>query len=123
MSRGLFAHRRLLCTRHGCTHDPALADDPQARCPNGCWPPLPLDLPPEPPLPSLPRRAANFAGALARDVAAGRPRRTDEERAAILAICRGCMMFRPSDESCAQCGCAIPRKSALAREHCPRGLW
>lgn len=122
MSPAAIDVRRGLHGDCACGADPA---DPCAVCASGrlrprrgCAP-----APSEPPKPSLLRRAVNLTKAVARDVAAGMPRRTEEEQARILAICRECDQFRPSDQTCARCGCPIARKSPLARERCPLGRW
>lgn len=85
----------------------------------------------EPALPSLPRRAANYAKAQARHTANGRKKAPPELKAARLAVCRGtdetphCEKFRPSDETCSQrrCGCVVEDKAGWLSEACPLGLW
>ena len=81
------------------------------------------------PLPSLATQAKNLAVATARDVLAGRPRRTPEECEEIFQVhCKGrdtgqrCEFLR-TDERCAKCGCPLREKIPMAREHCPAGKW
>jgi len=71
-----------------------------------------------------------YAVALKRWMAAGRPTRTDEEVAAIEAICKTCGKYEPIEGRCSVCGCkiltpgiAILSKARLATENCPKGLW
>ena len=77
--------------------------------------------------PSLVRKAGNFAKAVARDVKAGRPRRTDAEVEAILAICKSnrCGLYRTRDGVCTHkdCGCPVKRKAPYKMEECPAGFW
>lgn len=134
------AIRHTMCQGCDCAVDYA---DPCAECPRRAWrrdrscpgaqrPPPPSTPPPapivhrtgeEPELPSLASRVVSYGTAVVRDTLAGRPRRTPEEQAAILAICRECPAFRHSDETCSRCGCPIAQKSPLGREHCPVGKW
>lgn len=68
--------------------------------------------------------AVNFALAKAKDIASGRPRRTHEEVAHIVAThCETCQHLRPSDRRCSLCGCPVADKIPLGREHCPLGKW
>jgi hypothetical protein len=79
--------------------------------------------------PSLARQAWSYAVAVSRWTAAGRPTRTDEEVAAILAICQGCPNFEPGGDTpgrCLLCGCgcsaqasALTNKLRMETEHCP----
>lgn len=77
----------------------------------------------QPSLPGVGEMAANFAGALLRDLKAGRPRRTPEEVEAILVVCRGCEFWRSEDQRCGRCGCWVRKKASWAQEHCPIGKW
>ncbi len=115
--------REALCRQHGCAH--ALDySDPCIACPDGHFGRYSSrGCNEEPALPSLLTRAANLTQAVARDVAAGMPRRTGEEIAAIMAACRACQFWRESDGSCAQCGCPLKRKAPMAMENCPIGKW
>jgi hypothetical protein len=83
----------------------------------------------EAPLPSLLERAQNLAGAAGRVIKAvveGQPIEIEEvlyqER---LARCRSCpsQQYRASDQTCAECGCYIRAKAALATEFCRLGYW
>ena len=74
-------------------------------------------------LPSIGQMALNFAGAVARDLKAGRPRRSPEEVESILTICRGCEHWRNDDQRCGKCGCWIRKKASWAQEHCKLGKW
>jgi len=83
----------------------------------------------EAPLPSLLERAKNLAGAAGRVIVAvveGQPIEIEEvlyqER---LARCRSCpsQQYRASDQTCAECGCYVRAKAALATEFCRLGYW
>lgn len=77
---------------------------------------------------SLSRRVTNYAKAIARWTAAGQPKRTDEEVASILMICRACSYF--NGKSCKVCGCRVSasqagltNKARMATELCPKKKW
>ena len=74
-------------------------------------------------LPSVGEMALNFAGAVARDLKAGRPRRAPEGVEFILTICRDCEHWRSDDQRCGKCGCWIRKKASWAEEHCKLGKW
>ncbi len=74
-------------------------------------------------LPDIGEMALNFAGAVARDLKAGRPRRSPEQVESILTICRGCKHWRNEDQRCGKCGCWIRKKASWAQEHCKLGKW
>jgi hypothetical protein len=83
----------------------------------------------EAPLPSLLERAKNLAGAAGRVIVAivdDQPIELEEvlyqER---LARCRSCpsQQYRASDQTCADCGCYVRAKAALATEACRLGYW
>jgi hypothetical protein len=76
-----------------------------------------------PRLPSLGTMAANVVRETARHVAAGRPKASEELRETRLAICRECPAFRPADERCSVCGCAMKIKTAWQLTVCPKGKW
>jgi hypothetical protein len=87
-----------------------------------------LDAPPEPneppQAPGLLRRVGNFAKALVHHVAAGRPRASEADQAARLAICRACPLLVHETllgEVCSHqaCGCSIVEKSSWADQECP----
>ena len=77
----------------------------------------------QPSLPGVGEMAANFGGAVLRDLKAGRPRRSTEAVEAILTICRGCEHWRSDDQRCGKCGCWIRKKASWAQEHCKLGKW
>lgn len=78
--------------------------------------------------PSMLQRVKNVSSALLRWQQAGRPVRTDEEVAAILAICAPCEFWNPHGNlglgMCRhhKCGCT-KSKAKLATEHCPIQKW
>jgi hypothetical protein len=74
---------------------------------------------PEPP--GVFRKAANFAGAVARHVAAGMPVLGEEATAARLAVCEACEHKR--GDSCGLCGCRLSWKARMENEHCPIHKW
>jgi hypothetical protein len=71
----------------------------------------------EPSPPTLTERIASLVGAIGTHVAAGMPRATTEQRAARLAICRGCENYDVG--WCKACGCYLRIKTSLATERCP----
>jgi uncharacterized paraquat-inducible protein A len=77
----------------------------------------------EPALPPLATQAANFAGAVVRDLKAGRPRRTEAEVEELMAICEACEFMRQSDRRCSKCGCRLKAKIPWGMEHCPVDKW
>lgn len=78
---------------------------------------------------TLLNKAVNYATAMRKWVAAGRPVRTDEEISAIFdEHCNGCAMFDKARGVCNSCGCpaskdqpAIRNKLKMATEACPLG--
>lgn len=61
-------------------------------------------------------------------IAAGRPKRSDDEVQEILAVCAECKSF--DGKRCAICKChindkrsAMLNKARMATEHCPEGKW
>jgi hypothetical protein len=73
---------------------------------------------------------SNYAKAVFGWLRQGRPRRTDGEVAAIVAICRKCEHFNLENKSCRICGCrvnsqhlAIINKARMKTETCPKGKW
>lgn len=72
--------------------------------------------------PGLLARAVTFAGAVARDAAAGMPRVSDEAYAARLAVCEPCPQRLPGG-TCAGCGCVLSVKARWGAETCPEGRW
>ncbi len=73
--------------------------------------------------PGLLRKVFTYGKAVARDVLAGRPRVTDEQKAARLDVCRDCPQFNPRKGSCRVCGCNLDAKAGMATEDCPEGRW
>jgi len=72
-------------------------------------------------MPSIATQARTAAQAVARDVAAGMPRRTAEAVEALKEICSECEFFTGS--RCEKCGCILKWKMKMAEEHCPIGKW
>ena len=81
--------------------------------------------------PGVAKRAANYAGALARWIAGGRPVRAPGDVEKLRLICAGCRWYNGERKTCthARCGCAVGGAGALgdklrwATEHCPVGEW
>lgn len=79
----------------------------------------------EKPLPSVITRALNFTQAAAIHLMHGSPKCTDAQVESRLAICLGCEWYRPSDKTCAACGCPASRakvyrnKLRWADSECP----
>jgi hypothetical protein len=78
--------------------------------------------------PGIVRRLVNFKSAVRRWIAAGRPVRTGERIAELLAICRDCEWQRGGQCLHEDCGCNVNDKSrpltnklAMATESCPVG--
>jgi len=76
---------------------------------------------------SLIQKAANFAAAAAKHIAAGAPMATEEQVAERFGICQTCEHF--DGRACRQCGCPVVRekkflsKLSWAGESCPVGKW
>jgi len=92
--------------------------------------PVPVPVPVPVQYPPTTLQAMNYAKALKAWVAAGRPKRSDEEVEQILVICQGCDWYDPSQKRCKGCGCkvtkgawAVLNKAKMATEHCPQGRW
>lgn len=73
-------------------------------------------------------RVSRYATAVARWIAAGRPTRTDQQVAALLANCEACEHY--ADGACRKCGCrvsaspnALANKLRMLTESCPIGRW
>ena len=84
------------------------------------------------PRPSLGTQLTGYAAAVSRWLAAGAPKRSDEEVDDLLAICQACPTGRydASRGACSKCGCkvnasswAILNKLRMATESCPDGHW
>lgn len=72
-------------------------------------------------LPSLWRKAMNYAAAMARHVAAGKPVVSLEVIEARQAECAVCP--ERALDACAACGCPLEAKLSLGTERCPKGKW
>ena len=91
---------------------------------------------------TLPKKLANYAGAIRRWIREGRPVRTDEEVEERLKICQGdpesedpdkqqpCALYDADAHACNKCGCAVSTDKAplgnkirMKSEICPMGLW
>ena len=103
-----------------CPHDMTMEKAQEART---------LNIAAEAPLPSLFERASNAAKASGRVVKAVIKGITVEvDRPVYLARLTQCFscpskQFRASDENCADCGCPVREKAALATEVCKMGYW
>lgn len=78
--------------------------------------------------PPVHRKLVRWGRAIRRWIRAGCPRRTDDQVAALLAICQRCKFFAAG--ACAKCGCptkrsrsALRNKLRMATEACPIGKW
>ena len=79
------------------------------------------------PRPTLVRKVKTFGKAVARWIKAGRPVRSPERVAELLAICQDCEHYSakgPAGGKCKLCGCAVKRrglqnKLRMATEACP----
>ena len=109
---------KLRCTRGGCNVTMRLIpgipiDQHQAPCKGG--------------RPRVLKRAANFGKAVAKDITAGCPRRTDNQVEEIITICESnaCGLYNPDQGWCEHftCGCDVRSKARLGEEHCPVGQW
>lgn len=82
--------------------------------------------PVEPELPAALKRAAHLAADVARDLAAGRPRRSPAEiREIFSAHCQKCPRYNSAAQACSLCGCPVSAEEpeanriAWAALHCP----
>ncbi len=74
--------------------------------------------------------AKKWAAALYKWNKAGRPKRTDEEVAAIVVICEACEEYKADEKRCRICRCgvstggmAIFNKAKISTERCPQDKW
>lgn len=78
-------------------------------------------------LPSFMQQARNVIGAAGRVAFAclnGKPIiRDQQEQAACMAVCKGCIHYIKGQDRCSQCACFESLKTRLATEFCPRGFW
>ena len=85
--------------------------------------------------PSAAQKVANFAGAAARHLEAGRPQATDEQVAERFAICQGCELYQAKSEvegvcNHRSCGCKLKQVGVTglnqlrwADQFCPLKKW
>lgn len=79
---------------------------------------------PTPTPPTILAKAASFATAVARHVAAGCPTRTEGRQAELKIICLSCIHQRGEASKCAVCGCSnMDLKRSMKQERCPMGFW
>lgn len=74
-----------------------------------------------------------YGVAVAKWIARGRPKRTDDDVAGLLAVCQACEHYQPHDEKSGECGLckcrlslggsAMNNKLRMATEICPDGRW
>lgn len=81
-------------------------------------------------MPSLLRRAANYATAVATHVATGGGERSPAMIRALLPICQACPHYNHEAAGCAKCGCSISKQQsalnnalAMPSKSCPVGKW
>jgi glycosyltransferase involved in cell wall biosynthesis len=84
----------------------------------GCYWRWSGDRPDDEPLPSLPRMAANLAGAALDHMLNGLKMADEATRKSRLAICRQCPHYR-GDGRCSLCGCGLDAKVSWAASRCP----
>jgi len=84
----------------------------------------------KPTMPNLAERAGHYVQALLKWRAAGYLVRTDEEVAAIVAVCEACPKWNSGKQSCGICGCGVnsspsawKSKARMGSEVCPIGKW
>ena len=77
-----------------------------------------------------PEHIKRWTGALLKWKRAGYPTRTDDEVAAIIAICESCDKYAADEGRCSVCGCkvstsgmAVFNKARMGSENCPKGKW
>ena len=75
--------------------------------------------------PGLLRKAANFSVAVARHVADGGRKVSDEVGLARLIVCADCPAFDPKKIACRErkCGCRLKTKVRWRSEKCPLNKW
>lgn len=77
-----------------------------------------------PQLPSLGRRAGNFAGAVIQHVASGLRIASAETQAARLALCQTCELLTAARKCAhAKCGCPVDKKVRWQSQRCPLDKW
>lgn len=73
--------------------------------------------------PPLPQRVIDFVRASIEHIKAGRPKRTEEQVAACLAVCETCPEKVPDQDRCKKCGCYLKLKAQWAGQRCPLKKW
>ena len=73
--------------------------------------------------PSLIKQAGSFGKAAIKQVAAGMPKRSDDEITRIMAICQTCPEFVAGVDRCKKCGCYAKHKVPWATTRCPLRKW
>ena len=74
-------------------------------------------------VPSLPRRATNFAKAVVKHVATGMRYTTPEQVTERLEICSKCAYQDNGRCKHRNCGCLLAAKARWISEKCPKGYW
>lgn len=100
------------------------------------WKPSPVRPKAESAGPSFAKRLVNFSLAAIKHVMASMPTCTEEEISHRYAVCRGCELYRPSEDNpdvgrCLHktCGCTVSQESrfvsklAWRDQDCPLGKW
>ncbi len=92
-------------------------------------PAYPHRKPGQPKEPSRIKKVCKWIQAVNRWRKAGKPSRTDEQVAILVAICHDCKYYS-SKGRCRACGCtiskgawAVTNKARMATEQCPKGRW
>ena len=75
--------------------------------------------------PPIYKQATSFAKASARQIAAGNSKRSADEVAKIMQICKTCPggFFMPAAARCRFCGCRMKKKIPWQTTSCPAGFW
>jgi len=142
------------CPRHNVFHRGAfkawaLSETPKGEKYRQLWdrygsPEKPVSALPPPPdgevveYPCAKEQLTNVTKATAEWIAAGMPKRTDEECERIHKICEGCKFFDKGSDRCRACGCGLSASSKIslwtkivgladgikmATHHCPKSYW
>jgi isopropylmalate/homocitrate/citramalate synthase len=73
--------------------------------------------------PSKIKMARSLGAAAVKHTVAGMPKRSPDQIAAAMKICRACPSYISGDERCTKCGCKMPRKIKWATTKCPLKKW
>ena len=73
--------------------------------------------------PSKVQMAKSFGRAVIDQARAGNPKRSPEEIARIMRICKRCPSYVKDPERCRKCGCKAPAKIKWATQNCPVKKW